>query len=129
MTKKSNAFPFFLLPSDHTGAPIVLFGQEQPHRLGIAGGALVLWYRYAMAKQFYYAATEKGYYSAKYFWIPFAALISGYLLIVALPDKTKYNIKMESDATALVKYYKDLLDAGAITQEKFDAKTKQILGL
>ena len=31
--------------------------------------------------------------------------------------------------TELLKKYKDLLDTGVITQEEFDAKKKQILGL
>ena len=33
------------------------------------------------------------------------------------------------DETELLKKYKDLLDTGVITQEEFDAKKKQILGL
>lgn len=38
------------------------------------------------------------------------------------------NAPVSSDADELKKY-KDLLDSGAITQEEFDAKKKQILGL
>ena len=34
-----------------------------------------------------------------------------------------------TDEADQLKKYKDLLDAGAITQEEFDAKKKQLLGL
>ncbi|MBQ4560082.1 MAG: SHOCT domain-containing protein [Tyzzerella sp.] len=37
--------------------------------------------------------------------------------------------KSAVDETELLKKYKDLLDSGVITQEEFDAKKKQILGL
>ena len=44
--------------------------------------------------------------------------------------KTPNNIIMQtSDEADKLKKYKDLLDSGVITQEEFDAKKKQLLGL
>ena len=48
-------------------------------------------------------------------------------LITGLPE-VKVAGNTTSDADELKKY-KDLLDSGAITQEEFDAKKKQLLGL
>lgn len=60
-----------------------------------------------------------------------AVVVLGFLkrstLITGLP-KEKVVIKQVSDADELAKY-KDLLDKGVITQEEFDAKKKQLLGL
>ncbi len=39
------------------------------------------------------------------------------------------NIEAKSDEADQLKKYKDLLDSGIITQEEFDAKKKQLLGL
>ena len=44
---------------------------------------------------------------------------------VATPEPTK----VESSSADELKKYKDLLDSGVITQEEFDAKKKQLLGL
>ncbi len=42
---------------------------------------------------------------------------------------TGTNIVQNSDEADKLKKYKDLLDSGVITQEEFDAKKKQLLGL
>ena len=42
-----------------------------------------------IASQFYYVAQEKGYDEPKYFWIPFLFSLVGYLLVIALPDRSK----------------------------------------
>lgn len=38
-------------------------------------------------------------------------------------------VSTTADAFTEVKHYKELLDAGVITQEEFDQKKKQLLGL
>lgn len=43
--------------------------------------------------------------------------------------KTETTIVQNSDEADKLKKYKDLLDSGVITQEEFDAKKKQLLGL
>lgn len=43
--------------------------------------------------------------------------------------KTETIIKQETSNADELKKYKDLLDSGIITQEEFDAKKKQLLGL
>ncbi len=47
----------------------------------------------------------------------------------AAVQKTVINNIQETTSADELKKYKDLLDAGAITQEEFDAKKKQLLGL
>lgn len=79
----------------------------------------------------------------------FACVISGFLLGLLLsvpvcavfvflifkrkPEKKSIEIdnivSSESDAIDVLKQYQKLLDAGAITQEEFDAQKKQLLGL
>ncbi len=52
-------------------------------------------------------------------------------LLIARQDKPQTTIKQEivqSDAAELQRF-KELLDSGVITQEEFDAKKKQLLGL
>ena len=39
------------------------------------------------------------------------------------------NNTLENDIPAQIKKYKELLDSGAITQEEYDEKKKQLLGL
>ena len=43
--------------------------------------------------------------------------------------KTETVVKQETSNADEIKKYKDLLDSGVITQEEFDAKKKQLLGL
>ena len=44
-------------------------------------------------------------------------------------DEEKQQQKEEQSSAAQIKEFKELLDSGAITQEEFDAKKKQLLGL
>lgn len=45
----------------------------------------------------------------------------------AVPEHTASDNTSEQDTVRLLKEYKDLLDAGALTQEEFDTKKKQLL--
>lgn len=47
----------------------------------------------------------------------------------AKTPNTGTTIVQNSDEADMLKKYKDLLDSGVITQEEFDAKKKQLLGL
>lgn len=44
-------------------------------------------------------------------------------------ESSKPSVVVQTDEADMLKKYKELLDGGAITQEEFDAKKKQILGL
>lgn len=58
--------------------------------------AVVLIIQYFVAAEFYDVANKKGYESRKYFWIPFLLGITGYLLVIALPDRKTVNNNVES---------------------------------
>ena len=45
------------------------------------------------------------------------------------PTAENTTVVQNSDEADKLKKYKDLLDSGVITQEEFDAKKKQLLGL
>ena len=50
--------------------------------------------------------------------------------VAAQPAPTNAPVfNQETDAADAIAKYKALLDSGAITQEEFDAKKKQILGI
>ena len=54
------------------------------------------------------------------------------LLIERQQEKVNVTVAAsapKTDETDQIKKYKDLLDSGIITQEEFDAKKKQLLGL
>lgn len=55
----------------------------------LLGAALVLWIQYLIAKEFYGIAVAKGYNQRKYLWLPFFLGLIGFLLVVALPDRSK----------------------------------------
>ena len=61
--------------------------------------ALVLWVTYLIAAYFYSAAFDKGYTEAFYlklaFWIP----IAGYLLVIALPQRTAFDTQSYENDT------------------------------
>lgn len=59
--------------------------------LSLAGPALVLWINYLIAREFYRTACMKGHYQIKYLWLPFFLGAIGYLIVVALPDKSALN--------------------------------------
>jgi hypothetical protein len=120
------------------GAICLLAGIEDEEFLiagySILGVAVVLWINYALSTYFYHVATEKGYYESCYLWIPFLFSAVGYVLVAALPDrgngtKTVSKSSKNKDSYAEIAKYKELLDSEIITQEEFDAKKKQILGL
>lgn len=43
--------------------------------------------RFFAGREFYKAATAKGWNQRKFFWFPFLLGIPGYLLVIALPDR------------------------------------------
>jgi hypothetical protein len=63
--------------------------------------ALALWINYLIAREFYNAAEEKGYYDTKYLWICFFLGIVGYLLIIALPARSKKFVEASDDLPPL----------------------------
>ena len=50
-------------------------------------------------------------------------------LLMKRQEETKTTFKAPESSTDELKKLKDLLDSGIITQEEFDAKKKQLLGL
>lgn len=44
-----------------------------------------------MAKYFFEVAGMKGYEGDRYYWLPFLFTFAGYLLIIALPDRSNEN--------------------------------------
>lgn len=64
--------------------------------LNIVGGivvlGLLLWLNYYIAKQFEAAANEKGYYGRRFFHLCFWLGAVGYFLVIALPDRGKTSI-------------------------------------
>lgn len=61
------------------------------------------------------------------FWWGYFLGIIGIIIICLLPDENQ-NIK-NIDIADQIKKYKELLDSGAITQEEFEVKKKQLLDL
>ena len=51
------------------------------------------------------------------------------LLIERQNAKNKQVVETKNDTADELKKFKELLDSGVITQEEFDAKKKQLLGL
>lgn len=79
-----------------------------------------------------------GYWGTMIFWIAGIGLFVGGLVmsIVAYtqgdasqPTSTASAVRPVVDPADELKKYKDLLDTGAITQEEFDVKKKQLLNL
>lgn len=68
---------------------------------------------------------KKGYGAGLSFCAGFFLFILGIIIMTVLPDKSGKE-KAVTSADALLKY-KELLDAGAISQEEFDAKKKELL--
>lgn len=52
------------------------------------GSILAICVDFIIAYDFYEAAMHKGYEDTKYFWYSFILGVVGYLLVIALPDKT-----------------------------------------
>lgn len=91
--------------------------------LGVSVGVLGFVFAILIALIFGYFAQKfgarKGYGDAACFAAGFFLGIIGLIVILLLPDK-------KSAADDLLSY-KQLLDSGAITQEEFDAKKKELL--
>lgn len=68
---------------------------------------------------------KKGYGAGLSFCAGFFLFILGIIIMAVLPDKSGKE-KAVTSADALLKY-KELLDAGAISQEEFDVKKKELL--
>lgn len=68
---------------------------------------------------------KKGYGAGLSFCAGFFLFILGIIIMAVLPDKSGKE-KAVTSADALLKY-KELLDAGAISREEFDAKKKELL--
>lgn len=49
--------------------------------------------------------------------------------LLSLKESKKVPVQSSSSSTDEIMKYKNLLDMGAITQEEFDQKKKQLLGL
>lgn len=66
-----------------------------------------------------------------WFWIGFLADVLGIVLALCKPSVEESQMASNAKATPAddLKKYKELLDSGAITQEEYDAKKKQLLGL
>ena len=62
--------------------------------LGIILGLVINYY---IANEFYKVAVMKGYNEDKYLWISFFFSVAGYLLVIALPDKSMKNEKVSVD--------------------------------
>lgn len=68
---------------------------------------------------------KKGYGAGLSFCAGFFLFILGIIIMAVVPDKNGKEEEVTS-ADALLKY-KELLDAGAISQEEFDVKKKELL--
>ena len=55
--------------------------------VSIVACAIALWIDYLIAREFYFAAQEKGHPGKKYLWICFFLGMVGYLLVIALPNR------------------------------------------
>lgn len=62
--------------------------------LGICIGLVI---SYLIANEFYQIAIMKGFNESKYLWISFFLGMVGYLLVIALPDKSIKNEKVSVD--------------------------------
>lgn len=93
------------------------------------GVGVLLAIKYVIATCFYSVANEKEFYEARYLWIPFLFSFVGYILVAALPDRHGISKSYIDNKIDAIDNLKKLLDVGVVTQEEFDAKKKQILGL
>lgn len=67
---------------------------------------------------------KKGYSGGICFVAGFFLGVIGLIVVLILPDKTVDNTHVSSQLLE----YKQLLDSGAITQNEFDAKKRELLG-
>ena len=69
--------------------------------LGVCVGLVI---SYLIANEFYQIAIMKGFNESKYLWISFFLGVVGYLLVIALPDKSIKNEPRSSSASRLIFY-------------------------
>ena len=63
---------------------------------------IILFLNYLLAKEFYVIAEMKGYeYHKKYFWYCFIFGWIGYLMVIALPDKTAIKKSVDNELSEL----------------------------
>ena len=97
-----------------------------------------LWHISAIAQMIVYFE-RNGYYLRKFIYIlqnfstyPFfasmLAIVIGIYMLISVRGSEKKALS-EEKAVVTISQYKALLDVGAITQEEFDARKKDLLGL
>ncbi len=59
--------------------------------------AIPLYAFWWISDEFFKIAVAKGYNDRKYFWFCFFLTFAGFLLVIALPDKTKTVVNVESN--------------------------------
>lgn len=66
-----------------------------------------------------------------YFWLGFFLTFIGIIIAACKPDLNAQPTQPAKTVTSAdeLRIYKDLLDSGAITQDEFDQKKKEILGM
>lgn len=74
-------------------------------------------------------AKGKGYSFGLWWFYGWMLFIVAIIHASLLPDKNAPAAKPQDNSAEELKKYKELLDAGAITQEEFETKKKQILHL
>ena len=73
-------------------------------------------------------ASKKGYNYTLFAIIGFFTGIIGLIIAAVIPDKNTQTINDNATTAQALKDYKQLLDNGAITQEEYDTKKKELLG-
>lgn len=63
------------------------------------------------------------------FWCSFLFGVLGLIIVAVQKDKNQSSNNNNTSNTEELKKYKELLDNEVITQEEFEAKKKQLLGL
>ena len=69
--------------------------------VSIVACAIALWIDYLIAREFYFAAHEKGYPGKKYLWICFFLGMVGYLLVIALPNRASAKVEANDELPPL----------------------------
>ena len=69
--------------------------------VSIVACAIALWIDYLIAREFYFAAREKGYSGKKYLWICFFLGMVGYLLVIALPNRASAKVEATDELPPL----------------------------
>ena len=67
----------------------------------ISSTIFILCVRSIICQEFYAVAEQKGYADKKYFWYSFIFGLVGYLLVIALPDKTAIKKSVDNKLSEL----------------------------